>query len=136
MSLSPRCPSIKGGVRGPGRCAPACRSPEDVSLCGSYKEIRERGEFELSQSGYLRDWAPPPPSISEYWGKQEKLFQATLAFSRVLLRKWHVFFISFRIKIVKTCIASKYVVFTLIAVAITRFSHLQEHLGRRTKKEI
>ena len=63
MSLSPRCPSIKGGVRGPGRCAPACRSPEDVSLCGSYKEIRERGEFELSQSGYLRDWAPPSPAF-------------------------------------------------------------------------
>ena len=58
MSLSPRCPSIKGGVRGQGHCAPACRSPEDVSLCGSYQEIRERGEFELSQSGYLRDWAP------------------------------------------------------------------------------
>ena len=58
MSLSPRCLSIKGGMRGQGRYVPACRSPEDVSLCGSYQEKKERGEFELSQSSYLRDWAP------------------------------------------------------------------------------
>lgn len=80
MSLSPRCPSIKGGVRGPGRCAPACRSPEDVSLCGSYKEIRERGEFELSQSGYLRDWAPPPPQHFWVLGKAREAFPSYTCF--------------------------------------------------------
>lgn len=46
------------------RAGPLCASLQEpwgcqsVSLCGSYREKRERGEFELSQSGYLRDWAP------------------------------------------------------------------------------
>ena len=97
MGLSPRCLSIKGGMRGQGRYVPAFRSPKDVSLCGSYKEKRKGGNLSSHRAA---SWGTGPPSISEYWGKQEERFQATLAFSQVILRKWHVFLVSFWIKIV------------------------------------
>lgn len=96
MSPSPRCP-----LKSCDRAGPLCASLQKPWGCRPVWFLqKKRGIWVLTHQ--LPEGLGN--SISEYWEKQEKPFQATLAYSQMLLRKWHVFLTSFRIRIVLYCI--------------------------------
>lgn len=107
---------IKGDMRGEGR-ATLCQFAKSLrtSVCVVLKKKKERKEnlcFHMQLlEGFGHCWS------TAFWGNTREAFPGLFSMG-VLLRKLHMFLRGFR-RMMQSCIVSKHVVFTHIAMDIT-----------------